>query len=131
MTRFFLRRRRDVSGVSGVGDVANGVLFDDGTVAIRWAGAHATTTIYTGMADVRAIHLHGGATRLIWLDGCRGQGAYEAGLDAMENAPNGSVAKHVPAHERAAATPDMWRAPAHVLAADVEGYLEGYRDATL
>src|SRR4051794_16547249 len=34
--RFELHRDQDISGVSGVGVVAEGVAFTDGTVALRW-----------------------------------------------------------------------------------------------
>lgn len=69
---FTLVRDRDVSGVSGTGLVAHGVLFPDGNVATRWNAAIAQTCVWRSLDDVRAIHGHGGATRIVWdNDGAR------------------------------------------------------------
>jgi hypothetical protein len=61
-----LRRLVDESGVSGVGDVAEGVVFTDGTVAMRWKGATPSTVFHESMDNVIAIHGHGGKTRIVW-----------------------------------------------------------------
>lgn len=68
--RFRLQRDVDVSGVSGVGIVAEGVEFSDGTVVVRWisAGNPSSTVVWPDMAAVEHIHGHGGATRIVWLD---------------------------------------------------------------
>lgn len=66
--RFELHRIEDVSGVSGVGVVAEGVRFKDGTCAYRWLSGTATTNIADSIADIEAIHGHGGATRIAWVD---------------------------------------------------------------
>lgn len=67
--RFELRRDVDGSGVSGVGIVAEGVEFTDGTVALRWLGKRRSTVIHDGgIANVQLIHGHGGDTRIVWLD---------------------------------------------------------------
>lgn len=66
--RFVLRREVDVSGVSGTGLVAEGVLFTDGIVVIRWHGTHASTVVWDDLADAIAIHGHNGATTVVWLD---------------------------------------------------------------
>lgn len=68
MRLFRLHRIEDVSGVSGVGYVAEGVVYADGTCAIRWYGEHASTVIWSDIADAEAIHGHGGRTRFEWLD---------------------------------------------------------------
>lgn len=68
MRRFQLERDEDVSDVSGVGVVAQGVEFDDGSCAMRWLSTIPTTTVYASTADVVTIHGHGGLTRLVWLD---------------------------------------------------------------
>lgn len=68
MRRFKLVRDEDISGVSGVGHVADGVQFPDGTCAYRWATGTATTNVAASVEDVEAIHGHGGATRLVWID---------------------------------------------------------------
>ncbi|BDH04874.1 hypothetical protein [Streptomyces seoulensis] len=67
--RFVLRRHRDISGVSGVGDVADGVLWPDGTAVVRWRGEDPSTVHWDrGRTSVDRIHGHGGATEIVWLD---------------------------------------------------------------
>lgn len=75
--RFLLVRDRDFSGLSGTGTVAEGVMFGDGTVAMRWRetegetfdrGVRATTVIFPNVRAVEALHGHGGATRVEWID---------------------------------------------------------------
>lgn len=66
--RFTLRGRRDLSGVSGTGIVADGIQFPDGAVALRWRGNNPSTT---GLADIYAmlaVHGHDGATSIDWID---------------------------------------------------------------
>ncbi len=68
--RFQLVRDEDVSGVSGVGIVAEGVEFTTGVVALQWAGGFPTSVVFheRGVESVQAIHGHGGKTRIVWLD---------------------------------------------------------------
>lgn len=67
--RFELVRDVDVTGISGTGVVAEGVEFSDGTVVIRWAtGEHRSTVVWPGIESVEAIHGHGGATHVNWVD---------------------------------------------------------------
>lgn len=68
MRRFQLARDHDVSGISGTGTVADGVEFPDGTCVIRWRGQRQSTVVWPSAEDVEAIHGHGGATRIEWLD---------------------------------------------------------------
>lgn len=65
---FELHRDVDESGVSGTGVVTEGVVFSDGTAAMRWLTTHSSTCIYTSIDDVVTIHGHDGRTRLVWLD---------------------------------------------------------------
>lgn len=83
--RFELHRDLDITGISGAGVVADGVQFPndeiltwaDGTrttlpagwCRITWRGEHASTVLWPSLDDVIAIHGHGGATRVVWLDG--------------------------------------------------------------
>lgn len=69
MNSFELHRDTDHTGVSGVGRVAEGVEFSDGTCAIRWYGEHASTVLWASLADAMAIHGHNGSTRVVRLDG--------------------------------------------------------------
>lgn len=65
---FILHRHRDVSGVSGTGEIAEGVEWSDGTVSLRWRGAHPSTTFWqSGIQAVEAVHGHGGITEVRYL----------------------------------------------------------------
>ena len=70
MRRFELVRETDVSGVSGTGVVAQGVVFWDGAAAMRWLEpvGHQSTSFYTDIEDVTAIHGHNGATKVRFID---------------------------------------------------------------
>ncbi|MGW4114803.1 hypothetical protein ACWEFJ_28345 [Actinosynnema sp. NPDC004786] len=66
---FRLHRDQDVSGVSGTGYVADGVLWPDGSATVHWRGEWRTDASHpAGMPSVRAVHGHGGATRIVWAD---------------------------------------------------------------
>ena len=62
MRRFDLVRKEDVSGVSGLGVVAEGVEFTDGTCVLRWFGKWPSSAFYSSLADLIAIHGHEGRT---------------------------------------------------------------------
>jgi hypothetical protein len=66
--RFALMREFDVSAVSGVGRVADGVQFTDGSVALRWHGYCPSTAVWRDLSGVVAVHGHGGLTEVWWLD---------------------------------------------------------------
>lgn len=66
--RFALVRHVDYTGVSGVGVVAYGVVFADGHVALRWASTHPATSLWGSIDDLVAVHGHGEATSIEWLD---------------------------------------------------------------
>ena len=66
--RFWLIRDEDASGVSGVGHVADGVVFPDGAVALRWRTTISSTVIYSSVGDVVAIHGHDGRTKVVFVD---------------------------------------------------------------
>jgi hypothetical protein len=68
MRRFIFERATDVSGTSGIGLVAEGVQFSDGTVAVRWRSMVASHVLYANVHAAETIHGHGGATRLKWID---------------------------------------------------------------
>lgn len=66
MRQFKLQRDLDVSGVSGTGVVAEGVIFSDGEAVVHWLGQYPTTTPHPkGIESIKAIHGHGGATRIV------------------------------------------------------------------
>ncbi|MFD6656873.1 hypothetical protein ACFWEB_17235 [Streptomyces parvus] len=66
--RFHLQRNVDVTGASGTGRVADGVLWPDGTATLRWRGERASTVNWDRIEDAEAIHGHGGHTVIVWDD---------------------------------------------------------------
>jgi hypothetical protein len=54
--------------MSGVGAVAFGVQFADGSVVVHWQGDHSATHVWARLEDVIAIHGHEGATEAIFID---------------------------------------------------------------
>lgn len=68
MRRFNLMRDEDVSGVSGVGKVAEGCEFSNGICAMTWLTPYRSATIYYSIKELGAVHSHGGATRVEWID---------------------------------------------------------------
>lgn len=65
---FWLQRNHDVSGVSGIGIVAHGALWPDGTASVRWVGARPSTVFWDSMGDAEAVHGHGGHTCIVFAD---------------------------------------------------------------
>jgi hypothetical protein len=68
MRTFQLNRKQDISGVSGTGIVADGVIFPNGRVALCWRGEISSTVLYDKIEDVEKIHGHGGATEIQYID---------------------------------------------------------------
>lgn len=68
LRRFHFERKEDISGVSGIGIVAEGVQFSDGRVALHWESKHPSINIYASIEDLKEIHGHNGATQIIWDD---------------------------------------------------------------
>ena len=66
--RFHLQRDTDITGVSGTGRVADGILWPDGTVSIRWTGSMPSTVFWHSIANALHVHGHGGHTTIVWDD---------------------------------------------------------------
>lgn len=66
MRTFKLVREEDVSGVSGVGEVAEGVEFHDKQCVLSWFGAHHSLEVHPSIDDIIAIHGHEGKTKVVW-----------------------------------------------------------------
>lgn len=62
MRNFRLKRNVDESGISGTGYVTEGVIFTDGSVAMRWLTHVSSTCFYKSIEDVETIHGHEGRT---------------------------------------------------------------------
>lgn len=68
MRRFKVKRDEDESGVSGTGIVAEGVEFDDGSVAMKWLSHKSTITFFANIKHLKDLHGHGGKTKVVWID---------------------------------------------------------------
>lgn len=72
---FTIHREQDITGISGTGHVADGVVFPDGVTVVRWRdlggpaaerGVRPTTVAFESIDAVEALHGHNGATRIVW-----------------------------------------------------------------
>jgi hypothetical protein len=66
--RFVLVRERDLTGVSGIGIVAEGAMFSNGLSVIRWVREPHAVGMYQSVSDLIAVHGHGGATQVHFID---------------------------------------------------------------
>jgi hypothetical protein len=63
---FWLERVEDVSGTSGTGRVAEGVVFSNGWCALHWLTKYTSVAFYQSVAELEAIHGHEGRTRVVF-----------------------------------------------------------------
>ena len=68
LIRFVLVRDEDVTGVSGTGVVAEGIIFTSGEVVIHWLREPFSMGLYQSLEDVIFIHGHGGRTKMQFID---------------------------------------------------------------
>jgi hypothetical protein len=71
MKTFVLRRNEDVTGISGIGDVAEGVVFNSGKVVVAWdptmtLAKVVTVVVFDSIEDVEKLHGHDGKTEIVW-----------------------------------------------------------------
>ena len=66
--RFAVIRHLDETGVSGTGHIADGIIFHDGAVALRWRTKTPGTTFFATMEDAKAVHGHDSKTQFLELD---------------------------------------------------------------
>jgi hypothetical protein len=72
---FLLVRTRDVSGVSGTGVVAEGVVWWDGSASMCWRGdIQSWVSFPGGVSAIEAVHGHGGSTWVHYLPDPDGPG---------------------------------------------------------
>ena len=70
MTKTFkLIRQKDVSGVSGTGTVAEGVVFQNGKTILCWTRVPHSVTVFNSLDEMLMVHGHAGNTQLHW-DNC-------------------------------------------------------------
>jgi hypothetical protein len=65
MERFWLNRQEDISGVSGTGIIAEGVVFSSGEAVLHWMTKMSSIAIYGSLADIEKIHGHDGRTIIV------------------------------------------------------------------
>lgn len=66
LREFYLHREADISGTSGTGVVARGVILESGKAVLEWVNSvHSSICIYSTIEDVELIHGHDGATKVI------------------------------------------------------------------
>ena len=68
LLRFVLIRDEDLTGVSGTGVVAEGIIFTSGEVVIHWLREPFSMGLYQSLEDVIFIHGHGGRTKMQFID---------------------------------------------------------------
>lgn len=74
MRPFLVQRHEDVTGISGEGVVAEGVMFDDGWVVVHWLDRPPMNEPKTevwhnkGVMPFEKVSGHNGKTEVVWLD---------------------------------------------------------------
>ena len=70
MSRFYLNRIKDETGVSRTGRVLEGVLTQSGQVITQWRPPHTSIGIYNSFEEFKTIHVdcHPSCSEVIWLD---------------------------------------------------------------
>ena len=63
MQAYIVIRETDVSGVSGVGEVAQAIQFDSGQVVVGWLVPPHSLSIHDSLEAAVAVHGHNGATK--------------------------------------------------------------------
>lgn len=66
--RFRVMRTTDISGVSGTGQVAEGCEMSNGRVFMQWMTPYQSVAFFDNIKALEAIHGHGGATKVEWVD---------------------------------------------------------------
>jgi hypothetical protein len=64
MQTFELVREVDVSGVSGTGVVAEGIVFSNGKAVLGWNSEVHSVCVYDNIQALEQIHGHGGCTKI-------------------------------------------------------------------
>ena len=65
MKTFYLNRLVDVSGISGCGKVAEGVIFDSGKVVLNWIVGIESIVIYQTVEDLTKITCYNGNSEIV------------------------------------------------------------------
>jgi len=65
MRNFLLVRDEDITGISGVGTIAEVTEFSTGKVVVAWRPPFGAIEVFDALEHVEHIHGHGGKTRLV------------------------------------------------------------------
>ena len=65
LQEFYLLRHKDLSGNSGEGIVARGMVLPSGRVVLEWLTFETSINIYQNIESVKHLHGHNGATEII------------------------------------------------------------------
>jgi hypothetical protein len=65
MQIFYLNRKQDETGVSGIGVIAEGIQFSNGVCVLCWLNEMLSLKIYNSIYDVERIHGHNGNTEIV------------------------------------------------------------------
>ncbi|GAP13167.1 hypothetical protein LARV_00918 [Longilinea arvoryzae] len=68
MRDFILIRKKDITGRSGTGVVAEGTIFQDGQVVLKWLGEPYALGIFTSIEELLSVHGHEGNTYVQFMD---------------------------------------------------------------
>lgn len=72
MKKFYVLRHKDIHNNSGVGVVAEGIIFDVGGGAFTWLTEHRTVTVFDKITTIKKLHSHEGLTEIV-IEGQRGK----------------------------------------------------------
>ncbi len=68
MRDFILIRKKDISGRSGTGVVAEGTIFTDGQAVLKWLREPYALGIFTSIEELLSVHGHEGNTYVQFVD---------------------------------------------------------------
>lgn len=69
--RFWLKRTKDETGISGSGRVLEGAIYPSGRVVIEWLSEHPSITVHDSFESFVAVHLsphHASSNTVVWVD---------------------------------------------------------------
>lgn len=124
MRTFELHRIEDETGISGTGIIAEGIIFTDGTCALRWKTVNRSTGLYDDIETLEKIHGHGGKTKIVHTGAPFERGFTDAAQDMCENAPFASIGG---LEKRAALAKLEDVAPSYLTQHERARWCDGYR----
>lgn len=66
--RFYLLRKEDLTGMSGEGIVAFGVVLPSGKAILEWVTQLTSVALYDDLGSLEAIHGHEDRTKIVVID---------------------------------------------------------------